>query len=181
MTLCPCSVALLRVVLSIYFHFIRLFQLCVCANTTSVTAAHGGPRYWDYWENRLISGQARCVHPVWLLSLPRTSKLCGFVGHSSWWIGVRDGACVPRQAFFFCSQCAQLLTMVCHHSIIQRSKTSQDSVLSLNLNFFCWNSVEMAGILGYENNSKMTAATHWCTNNWPSCVSACWSRWLCIA
>lgn len=41
--LCPCPVTLLWVVISIYFHFIRLFQLCVCANTTSVTAAHEGP------------------------------------------------------------------------------------------------------------------------------------------
>lgn len=56
----------------------------------------GAPALGLQRKQRLISGQARYVHPVWLLSLHRTSKLCGFVGQISGWIEVRDGACVRR-------------------------------------------------------------------------------------
>lgn len=43
LTFCPCPVKLLWVALSIYFHFIRLTQQGVSANTTSVMAANRAP------------------------------------------------------------------------------------------------------------------------------------------
>lgn len=78
------------------------YSNCVSLQTQQASRLHtGAPALGLLRKQRLISGRARCVHPVWPLSLPRTSKPCGFVGHSSGWIEVRDGACIPgrRQVF----------------------------------------------------------------------------------
>lgn len=72
LTLCPCPVTLLWVALSIYFHFIKLTQLRVSANTTSVMAAHWAPALELLTKHWLISALAQCAHPVCPLSLLRT-------------------------------------------------------------------------------------------------------------
>lgn len=78
------------------------YSNCVSVQTQLASRLHtGAPALGLLRKQRLISGPARCVHPVWLLSLPRTSKLRGFVGHSSGWIEVKDGACVPRRRQVF--------------------------------------------------------------------------------
>lgn len=102
------------------------YSNCASVQTQLASRLHTrAPALRPLRKQRLISGQARCVHPVWLLSLPRTSKLGGFVGHSSGWIEVRDGACVPRRrqgfAYFF------------HNA----TDLHQNSVLSINLNVCC--------------------------------------------
>lgn len=73
LTFCPCPVTLLWVALSIYFHFIKLTQLGVSANTTSVMAAHWTPVLESLTKHHLISALAYSAHPVCPLSLLRTS------------------------------------------------------------------------------------------------------------
>lgn len=72
LTYCPYPAIVLWVALSIYFHFIKLTQLGVSANTTSVMATNWAPQLKRLTKHHLISALALRAHPVCTLSLLRT-------------------------------------------------------------------------------------------------------------
>lgn len=88
LTFCSCPVTLLWVALLIYFHFIKLTQLSVSPNTTSVTAAHWAPVWEQPTIQTLISPCSVCplsLHGTWSTRqrLGSVFSLGGFVGQTA--------------------------------------------------------------------------------------------------